>query len=579
MSRRIIGLFVCILLIVGIMIPAQGTIPPAHEANRTTGDTSRTNDIEWWPMFHHDVQLTGYTPSDSPNTNNKLWDRQIENDIWFSSPAIANDNLLIGIGHRYFKQPRETSTYRNMYDTELLMKDNTFSDIIRTHTTSSPSETGKVYRLNAQTGQILWAFKTNGSVFSSPVIDNGRAYFVSADSNNFLGRLYCVNIESGTEIWSLPVMTGYTSPALSGGRLYLLTINPDTYVGKLQCLNAADGSEIWNHTTGYIDFSLYTSPALADGNVFFTSVDTTSGIHCKISCLNQTTGQVLWATKLSEMDLGYALSSPAIDNHKAYVISAQTHGSNDFWTILTCCDTSTGSILWNYSMKENALFEVSFSSPAVAYGNVYFALVNYDWAYGKVMCLNAENGSVQWVHKSSTVYTSSSPAVSDGKVFVGGVDMTFFEGNLYCFDAYNGSLLYTAFVDNELMDSSPAIAGDTVYICSVNGKMCAFRDPFTIGELRGGLAAVKADITNILGKDIENLRYNMSVVGGLFKHINRQVNDTITVLEANTSDTIKASPILGLGKIHITVTVKMEGLIPVVKEADGFVLGIFVIVK
>lgn len=561
------------------MIPAQGTIPPAHEANRTTGDTSRTNDIEWWPMFHHDVQLTGYTPSDSPNTNNKLWDRQIENDIWFSSPAIANDNLLIGIGHRYFKQPRETSAYRNMYDTELLMKDKTFSDIIRTHKTSSTSETGKVYRLNAQTGQILWAFETNGSVFSSPVIDNGRAYFVSADSNNFLGRLYCVNIDSGTEIWSLPVMTGYTSPALSGGRLYLLTINPDTYVGKLQCLNAADGSEIWNHTTGYIDFSLYTSPALADGNVFFTSVDVTSGIHCKISCLNQTTGQVLWATKLSEMDFGYALSSPAIANHKAYVISAQTQGSDEFWTMLTCCNTSTGSILWNYSMKENSIEEVSFSSPAVAYGNVYFALVNYDWMYGKVMCLNAENGSVQWVHKSGTVYTSSSPAVSDGKVFVGGVDMTFFEGNLYCFDAYNGTLLYTAFVDNELMDSSPAIAGDTVYICSVNGKMCAFRDPFTIGEIRGGLAAVKADVTNILGEDIGNLHYNISVVGGLFKHINTQVNDTIPVLEANTSDTIKASPILGLGKIRIIVTVKMEGLIPVVKEADGFVLGIFVIVK
>jgi outer membrane protein assembly factor BamB len=579
MKRKIIGLFVCMLLTASIIIPAQGTIPPAHDITQNTGATSSTDDTEWWPMFHHDLQLTGYTPSGSPSTDNKLWDRLIENDVWFSSPAIANDDLLIGIGHRYYKQPRETSAYQHLFNTELFRTDTSFPALIHTHTTSLTMETGKVYRLNAQTGEILWTFETYGSVFSSPVIDSGRAYIVSADSNNFSGRLYCVNIDTGTEIWSLPVMNGFTSPAVSGGRLYLLTFNPDTYIGKLQCLNTADGSEIWNHTTGYIDFSLYTSPALADGNVFFTSVDVTSGIQCKVSCLNQTTGQLLWATRLSEMDMGYALSSPVIANHKAYIISAQTQGYDEFWTILTCCNTTTGAILWNYTMKENSMDEVAFSSPAVAYGNVYFASVSYDWAYGKIMCLNGENGSVQWVYKSSTVYTSSSPVVSDGKVFVGGVDITLFEGNLYCYDAYNGSPLYTAFVDNDLMDSSPAIAADTVFICSVRGRMCAFRDPFTIGEIRGGLCTVKTDIANILGTDVENIHYDISVVGGLFGHINTQVNDTIEILEANTSDTIRASPILGLGNIQITFTVTMEGILPVVKRANGVVLGIFVIVK
>jgi hypothetical protein len=279
------------------------------------------------------------------------------------------------------------------------------------------------------------------------------------------------------------------------------------------------------------------------------------------------------------MNFGYALSSPAIDDHKAYVISAQTKGYDEFWTVLTCCDTSNGSILWNYTMKEGFTDEMSFSSPAVAYGNVYFDSTSSDWTYGKIMCLNAENGTVQWVRKTNDVYTASSPAISSGKVFVGGLDAMWFEGNLYCLDAYNGTLRYTAFVDNDFIDSPPAIADDTVYICAVMGKMCAFRDPFKIGAIRGGLVAVKADITNILGADIQNLTYTIAVVGGLFHHINTQTNDTIAVLEAHTSDTVKASPVIGLGKIQITVTVQMEGLIPVVKKADGFVLGIFVIVK
>jgi outer membrane protein assembly factor BamB len=180
-------------------------------------------------------------------------------------------------------------------------------------------------------------------VFSSPTIENGLVYFVSTDSYTYAGELYCLNIDSGNEIWSLPVMTGFATPTLHEGKLYLLTINPDDYYGKLQCLNAADGSEIWNHTTGYIDFSLYTAPALAEGKVFYTSIDATSGIQCKISCLSQSTGQFLWATNISEMNFGYALSSPVIDNQKAYVISADTLGLEEFWCVLTCFDTSDGS--------------------------------------------------------------------------------------------------------------------------------------------------------------------------------------------------------------------------------------------
>jgi len=153
MKRNRIGPIFIMLMIVSAIVPAQGNlqINTAPEHNNATGDARLTDAIEWWPMFHHDVQLTGYTPSDSPSTNNKLWERQIDNDVWFSSPAIANDNLLIGIGHRYVKHPRDTSAYRTVYDTGLLMKGNTFSDIIHTEQTSPTSETGKVYRLNAQT--------------------------------------------------------------------------------------------------------------------------------------------------------------------------------------------------------------------------------------------------------------------------------------------------------------------------------------------------------------------------------------------------------------------------------------------
>jgi outer membrane protein assembly factor BamB len=573
MNKQIIGPIVLMLVMAIVLFPVQ--------AHRTPGsDTGiSADDVEWWPMFHHDLQLSGYTPADSPETYNLLWESTIDKDIWFSSPAVVDEKLVIGTGHRYDQKSGDQTENPKVYDTGLFMKETTFSEITRHMGAPGSQEIGKIYCLNADTGGILWQVETNGSVFSSPAIEDGRVYFVSADSANFTGELYCLNMETGSEVWSLPVMSGFASPILSNGRMYLLTVNPENYYGRVQCLDAADGSELWNYTTGYIDFSMYTAPSLADGNIFFTSVDVTSGIYCKISCLNQSTGQLKWATKLSEMNFGYALSSPVIDDDKAYVISAETEETEDFWCMLTCVDTSNGSILWNYTMKENTREEMSFACPAVAYGNVYFTALEYEYSYGKLYCLNGENGSVQWVRKTNDMFTGSSPIISNGKVFVGGVDITTFEGNLYCVDAHTGSLIYSALVENFFMDSAPAIADDTVYIGASTGKICAFKDPCKVGEIHGGLLSVSLDIKNNVHSDVENIGYTLSVTGGLFHMINKHINGTIPVLEAQTTDTIKLIPIIGFGKIQVNATITMEDLNPIKRHAEGIILGIFVLIR
>ena len=98
MKKGIICILVCMLMIATVMLPAQGNlnINISTEKNNKTGDVLLADDVEWWPMFHHDVQITGFTPADSPDTNNLLWDNQIDKDIFFSSPAIFDDNLVIG---------------------------------------------------------------------------------------------------------------------------------------------------------------------------------------------------------------------------------------------------------------------------------------------------------------------------------------------------------------------------------------------------------------------------------------------------------------------------------------------------
>jgi outer membrane protein assembly factor BamB len=578
MKRKIIGPIVFMLLTTCVLLPATGTT-----ITKQTNNQPITADIEWWPMFHHDLRITGYTPGDSPDMNNKIWDKSIDNDIFFSSPAIVDDHLVIGTGFRYYDKPREQPQYKQFYDTELLMKDKTFLNVPQQQESPRSAEVGKLYCLNAKTGAIQWDFNANGSVFSAPVIDNSKVYFVSADSNNYSGEMYCLNLETGSEVWSIPMMSGFATPAIQDSMIYVITLNPENYNGRLQCLDAADGSEIWNHTTGYIDFSMYTAPALAEGKVFFSSVDVTSGIHCKMTCLNQSTGQLLWATKMSaEMNFGYALSSPVITEQKAYMISAATKGTEEFWCELSCLDTSNGSILWNYTMRENTKDEMSFAHPAVAYGNVYFTAMEANYLYGKLYCFNGENGSVQWVRKTQDLFTLCSPVLSDGKLFVGALNMSSYKTNLYCLNAYTGNPLYDAQIMEYFIDSTPAIADDAVYIGANSGmgtsKIYAFKDPFKVGDIQGGFFGVKLDITNTGDTDVEDISYTMAVTGGLLGLINKEVNSSITILEAGTTDTIKVSPIFGLGKLHVTATVSYEGITPVTREAEGFILGVYVII-
>jgi outer membrane protein assembly factor BamB len=46
---------------------------------------------------------------------------------------------------------------------------------------------GRLYALDARTGQEKWSFKTDGEVYSSPAVAGGVVYFSSTD-----GYLYAV---------------------------------------------------------------------------------------------------------------------------------------------------------------------------------------------------------------------------------------------------------------------------------------------------------------------------------------------------------------------------------------------------
>ena len=100
--------------------------------------------------------------------------------------------------------------------------------------------------------------------------------------------------EELTEVWSVEIGNGVATPALVGEHLFVFS-RDDTHE-IIRCLNAKTGEEIWSDryevegadgaARGFA--GPRSSPAVADGKVL------SIGVRGTVSCLDASTGEVLW---------------------------------------------------------------------------------------------------------------------------------------------------------------------------------------------------------------------------------------------------------------------------------------------
>jgi outer membrane protein assembly factor BamB len=151
------------------------------------------------------------------------------------------------------------------------------------------SEDSNCYAIDVTNGVLKWKFSTGGAVSSSPAVVNNAVYFTSYD-----GNCYAVDRNSGKEIWKFK-----TGGEKKVGAKGLWTMKPeDMYMedlwdfflsspvvelnneptvyfgssdGNLYALDAQSGKEKWKFKTHGI---IHTSPALHEGTLYFGSWDT-----------------------------------------------------------------------------------------------------------------------------------------------------------------------------------------------------------------------------------------------------------------------------------------------------------------
>jgi len=208
LKRKVVSGIMLTLLLIGMLALAFNIQP--------------VKAVDWWPMFHHDLNHTGYSTSTAPNTNNTVWSYTTGGNV-ASSPAVVDGVVFIG------------------------------------------SNDGKVYALNVYTGAHIWNYTTGSVAWSSPAVADGKVYVGSWDS-----KVYCLDASTGTHIWNYT--TGrevLSSPAVAYGKVYVGSGDNNVY-----CLNASTGTSIWIYpTVGGPNRRLESSPAVVDGKVYIGSDD------------------------------------------------------------------------------------------------------------------------------------------------------------------------------------------------------------------------------------------------------------------------------------------------------------------
>ncbi|WP_268846545.1 PQQ-binding-like beta-propeller repeat protein [Flavobacterium aestivum] len=310
-------------------------------------------------------------------------------------------------------------------------------------------------------GNQKWAFKTNGKIFSSPIVQNGIVYIGSED-----GFLYAIEEQSGKLHWKFK--TGgavHSSPVIFKNLVYI-----GSFDGNYYAIDTKNGHLKWKFKTGgenwfgekgslgmkpldmYMDdlwdFFL-SSPVInleeENPSLFFGSSDG------NVYALNALTGELKWTFKAN----GSIHCSPVLYKNSLYIGSWDAN--------LYAIDAETGKERWRFETGRKSGFTGIQSTVAVANDMVYFGARDPFF-----FAVNAETGKLVWKYNAASSWILSSAVVVNNVVYVGTSDSYLLLG----LDAKTGTELFK-FKANGYIYSSPAIAGKTAYFGDFTGNFFA----------------------------------------------------------------------------------------------------------
>lgn len=214
-----------------------------------------------------------------------------------------------------------------------------------------------------------WRIKTSGFPAGSPVIVDGKV-FISAT-----GGMLAVDLDTGEELWTQPMVRGTATPAYHDGFLYMHA----SAGAQLYKLDAADGSVVWGPVRTYPQNEACdgtSSPIIAGdlvlvghscGGAEVRGGPAQAAARGGVEALRRDDGSAVWTywTVPEEGETGAMVWSTVAVDHKAKVVFATT-GNN--YTLaggnsdaIHAIELQTGERKWVTQVREGDLWSIDSS--------------------------------------------------------------------------------------------------------------------------------------------------------------------------------------------------------------------------
>ncbi|MET3028659.1 PQQ-binding-like beta-propeller repeat protein [Flavobacterium sp. UW10123] len=333
------------------------------------------------------------------------------------------------------------------------------------------SEDGYFYAIDEKSGNLKWKFKTNGAVHSSASIYNDIVYFGSFD-----GHYYAVNAKTGKEIWRFKTKGEYwySEVGMWGMKpsdllmadlwdFYLSTpvvyLDPKTALvifgssdGNLYAVDAKKGALKWSFP---IKVAIHSTPILEKSTVYFGGWD---GNFYALDCK---TGKEKWKFS-TEIKTGFTgiQASAAISDGIVYF------GARDPY--LFALDSKTGKVIWKYNAENSWIL-----STAVIKDNTVYVGTSDTYA---LLALDAKTGEEKYRFKGNG-YIYSSPAIAGNTAYFGDFSGNFFSLNLLSKKEFqvtpteNRNKYAKTILNNDLLDFSHAAKATDLSIYAENQRV------------------------------------------------------------------------------------------------------------
>lgn len=297
-----------------------------------------------------------------------------------------------------------------------------------------PSLDTHIYALDAESGEMIWKFKTGAPTLSTPVVHNGRIYFGSNDN-----QFYCVDLD-GNLVWKKnlgDIIVSY--PSAVGDKIFIPA-------GKIMFCFSENGKEEWRFQTGD---GLLIVPKIINEKVFISSYDK------NVYALDMQ-GRLKW-----KFTAGGPLSSPLImsGREEVFTIKERSHSKmmyvenpilymassdNNLYAL-----TEDGKLIWKFNSGS------SFASALAGSKNTIYA----GTISGYMFAIDTE-GQKKWSFRTGGMVTAA-PTIAKEKIYVNSWD-----GKIYCLS--EGGEKIWDFLTGGPIAAESIVVGNKIYFGSAD---------------------------------------------------------------------------------------------------------------